>query len=107
VGQAQLAKNFGLSGDADTGPLSRQLALLDLARLPAGAAGQPFGSLGENLVAEGLDLAALPPGTTLRIGDALLELAGPLEGGPLVAAKVRLGGIVTEGDQLVVESVPD
>lgn len=104
VGQAQLAKNFGLSGDADTGPSSRQVALLDRRRLAPGAASGPFGALGENLVVDGLDLGALAPGATVRIGDALLEMTGPVPDGPLFSAKVRLPGIVTEGDQIFVES---
>ena len=105
VGQAQLNKNFGVSGDADVGSDSRQVALLDLRDAPEGA-GNPWGSLGENLVVEGLPLRDYPIGTTIRIGDALLELTGPETFGPLVTAKVRLAGIVTEGDQLVVESEP-
>jgi hypothetical protein len=109
VGQAQLARGFGLSGDADAGPGGRQLALLDPAALDPGQApgpGSSWGSLGENLVIEGLDLRALPPGTRLRIGDALVELTGPEPGGPLVTARVRLAGIVTAGDQVAVESRP-
>ncbi|MDR2456053.1 MAG: hypothetical protein LBE49_05600 [Deltaproteobacteria bacterium] len=106
VGQAQLAKNFGLSGDADTGPASRQVALLDVRDAPAGAVGPPWGSMGENLVLEGLPLRDYPAGTKMRIGDALLELGGSAEGGPMVCAKVLLAGIVTEGDQASIESLP-
>lgn len=105
VGQAQLNKNFGLSGDADVGPDSRQVALLDVKDAPAGPKAA-WGSLGENLVVEGLPLRDYTLGTKIRIGDVLLELTGLEMVGPLVTAKVCLAGIVTEGDQLVVESEP-
>ncbi|MDR2442975.1 MAG: hypothetical protein LBE31_05585 [Deltaproteobacteria bacterium] len=107
VGQAQLVKNFGLSGDADSGALGRQVSLLStgLKMAPVGEE-QPPGSKGENLAVSGLDLASIKPGTTLRCGDALLEFVGPIEGTSLYQAKVRLAGIVTEGDQLVIEHVP-
>jgi hypothetical protein len=107
VGQAQLVKNFGLSGDADTGPDARQVTLLDRAGYPArGEANPPPrpGAFGENLLLDGLDLASLAPGTTLRAGDALLVLYGRIPGGPLYGARVRLAGIVTEGEQIVVET---
>ena len=115
VGQGQLTKNFGLSGDADVGPDSRQVGLLDLRDAPEGG-GPPWGASGENLVVEGLSLRDLPIGATLRIGDALLEISGPAEPAPfsaerlapasIIAAKVRLAGIVTEGDQVEVETLP-
>ncbi|MDR1546841.1 MAG: hypothetical protein LBU12_09090 [Deltaproteobacteria bacterium] len=105
VGQAQLAKNFGLSGDADVGPHGRQLALLDQADFAArGEPAAAYGAGGENLVIEGLDLRQLKPGTKLRSGDALMELVELL--GPerlLYRAKALLAGIVTEGDQIYVE----
>jgi MOSC domain-containing protein YiiM len=100
VGQAQLAKNFGLSGDCDAGPGGHQLALIQRSAYAADGDGpQKYGALGENLVVEGIDLASLAPGSNLRSGDALMLLAGPdPAGGPLFHAKVLLAGIVTEGD---------
>jgi hypothetical protein len=109
VGQAHVAKNFGLSGDADTGPRSRQVALLDLAEFLSRSVHQPdlaYGHSGENLVVDGLDFRSLKPGATLRIGDALLEFVGPVAGSQLYQAKARLAGIVTEGDQIVIETNP-
>ncbi|MDR1051943.1 MAG: hypothetical protein LBP95_12930 [Deltaproteobacteria bacterium] len=102
VGQAQLVRNFGLSGDCDAGPGGGRLTLLSREGRPAPSPGDPgagCGSLGENLVVGGLDLASLPPGSRLRCGDALLSLLGEApEGGGLFLAGVVLAGIVTEGD---------
>jgi MOSC domain-containing protein YiiM len=106
VGQAQIAKNFGLSGDADVGPHARQLALLDLDDFSALAVADPtawYGSSGENMVVEGLGLKNLRPGTRIRSGDALMELVGPEPGGRLFRARAILAGIVTEEDQILVE----
>ncbi|MDR0354726.1 MAG: hypothetical protein LBJ64_03190 [Deltaproteobacteria bacterium] len=109
VGQAQLARNFGLSGDADAGAHGRQVALLDEADYLSERALDPnrsFGAAGENLVVSGLDLRALNKGATLRSGDALIEFVGPIAGGRLFEAKARLAGIITEGDQILVETNP-
>lgn len=103
VGQGQLLKNFGLSGDCDTGPGSTQLVLLSQTgpispQGPKAAGG--YGSQGENLAIT-LDLSPFPPGTRLRSQDALIELTG--RDPPLYTARVILPGIVTEGDPIVVE----
>jgi TatD DNase family protein len=103
IGQAQLLKNFGLSGDCDAGPAGPQLQLMSLGDFNLQKAELPhllFGQLGENLVVT-LDLAHLSPGTRLRAGDALLELSSASP--PLYQAKVILPGIVTEGDTINVE----
>jgi MOSC domain-containing protein YiiM len=110
IGQAQLIRNFGLSGDADAGPGNYQVILMDRRYIPFDPEGikmPPYGATGENLVIEGLDLHAMKAGTTLRCGDALLELVGPIvPPGPLFSAKVRLDGIITEDDQIEVEREP-
>ncbi|MDR3205349.1 MAG: hypothetical protein LBV23_11530 [Deltaproteobacteria bacterium] len=103
VGQAQLVKNFGLSGDCDSGPKGRQLALLSQVDWQKSKEVHPdlsFGALGENLVVS-LELAQLPKGARLRISDALIELTAYKA--PLYEAKVVLAGIVTEGDPVVIE----
>jgi MOSC domain-containing protein YiiM len=109
VGQAQLARNFGLSGDADAGPHGRQVTLMNQSDFLSMSANQEilrYGATGENLVIEGLNLRTVKPGSTLRCGDALLEFVGPIAGCPLFEAKARLAGIITEGDQILVESSP-
>lgn len=103
IGQGQLLKNFGLSGDCDAGPDGDQLILLsqgDWDDLKTRTPSLVYGSMGENLVVS-MNLSSLPLGTRLRSGDALMELtrAEP----PLYAARVVLAGIVTEGDPIVVE----
>ncbi|MDR2387318.1 MAG: hypothetical protein LBE80_07030 [Deltaproteobacteria bacterium] len=101
VGQGQLLKNFGLSGDCDTGPSSSQLVIScqddqALANGPVGG----WGLRGENLVIT-LDLTGIPVGTRLRSQDALIELTGTK--GPFFTARVLLPGIVTQGDPIIVE----
>jgi MOSC domain-containing protein YiiM len=103
VGQGQLLKNFGLSGDCDTGPASTQLVLLcqgDQVLETAPKESLGYGSLGENLVIT-LDLTGLPLGTRLRSQDALIELTSAQA--PLFTAKVLLPGIVTVGDPIIIE----
>ncbi|MDR1083989.1 MAG: hypothetical protein LBP22_03810 [Deltaproteobacteria bacterium] len=102
VGQAQLVRNFGLSGDCDAGPGS-QLYLLsqkDFLALKEINPALVYGASGENLAVT-MDLTLLPPGTRLRSGDALLELTAVKS--PLCGARVILAGIVTEGDPILVE----
>jgi MOSC domain-containing protein YiiM len=101
VGQAQLVKNHGVNGDLDS--LAHFLTLLSEKDYLALKAQQPdliYGALGENLVVS-LELTHLRPGQRLRSGDALIELTERSE--PLHRARVILNGIVTVGDQIVVE----
>ena len=80
VGSCRLRKNHGLVGDAHAGDWHRQVSLLSLDKIrafnAAGGAGGAVGDgdFGENLVVDGIDLAALPVGTLLRAGTALLEV---------------------------------
>jgi MOSC domain-containing protein YiiM len=102
VGQAQLVRNFGLSGDCEAEP-GGQLYLLsqkDFLALKRINPALIYGISGENLAVT-MDLTPLPPGTRLRSGDALLELTTVKS--PLYRARVILAGIVTEGDQILVE----
>jgi hypothetical protein len=105
VGQAQLVKNFGLSGDCEAGPggpvylLSQKDYLAHWENIPD-LLDLKYGFLGENLVVT-LDLSDLKIGTRLRAGDALMELtqANP----PLYRTRVLLAGIITEGDPIIIE----
>lgn len=77
VGRRMLMAGHGLAGDAHAGPWHRQVSLLSYDKIRAfnEAGGSVIdGDFGENLVVEGIDLAALPPGTNLRIGETLLEV---------------------------------
>ncbi len=77
VGSALLRRDHGVVGDAHAGTGHRQVSLLSKEKIRAfnaagGMAGD--GDFGENLVVDGIDLAALPVGTRIRAGEALLEV---------------------------------
>ena len=74
---AVLRENHGLENDAHAGSGHRQVSLLSLEKIEdfqKRGALVSYGDFGENLVVSGLDLAGLPVGTRLGIGDALLEI---------------------------------
>ena len=124
VGRGELQADWGLAGDAHAGHWHRQVSLLSADKIAAfnakGANVQP-GAFGENLVVEGLDFRAMPVGTRLRCGQALLEITQigkechshcaifhrvgdcimPREG---VFAKVLKSGPVAVGDTMTVEA---
>ena len=126
VGHGELQADWGLAGDAHAGHWHRQVSLLSADKIAAfnakGANVQP-GAFGENLVVEGLDFRAMPVGTRLRCGQALLEITQigkechshcaifhrvgdcimPREG---VFAKVLESGPVAVGDVMRVEARP-
>ena len=126
VSQATLVAGHGLAGDAHAGPWHRQLSLLDVAavhELEGGGPPFPPGTFGENLRLEGVDLAALGPGSRLtvggcelritqvgktchtrcgvweRTGDCVMPRAG-------VFAEVVRGGTVSDGDPVEVLEEP-
>lgn len=74
---AWLKVGWGIEGDAHGGNWHRQVSLIGAEAVDAfnerGAAVKP-GSFGENLVVSGINFRALPMGTRLSIGEALLEL---------------------------------
>ena len=77
VPEARLVEDWGVEGDAHAGKWHRQVSLLSFEKIEAfraRGADVDFGAFGENLVVEGFDLSALPVGTRLRVGEALLEL---------------------------------
>ncbi|MDN5332160.1 MAG: molybdopterin adenylyltransferase [Tepidanaerobacteraceae bacterium] len=122
VGKARLIEDFGLEGDAHAGSWHRQVSLLAKESIEKmkkmGLAVGP-GDFAENITTEGIDLARLPVGTRLKIGDALLEVTQigkechsgcaifkqvgqcimPREG---IFARVLRGGVVSEGDEIKV-----
>ena len=127
VGRGELQADWGLAGDAHAGHWHRQVSLLSAEKIAAfnakGANVQP-GAFGENRVVEGLDFRAMPVGTRLRCGQALLEITQigkechshcaifhrvgdcimPREG---VFAKVLESGPVAVGDVMTVEARPE
>ena len=78
VGRSMLVKNLGLEGDAHAGFAHRQVSLLAMESIEkmiaAGLQVGP-GDFAENLTTTGINLAALPVGTRLKVGkEAILRV---------------------------------
>ena len=72
-----LQKDWGLKNDAHGGHWHRQVSLLSYDKVKAfneSGGGVSHGDFGENLLVEGMDLAALPVGTVIKCGQAVLEV---------------------------------
>lgn len=69
----RLVEGLGIEGDRRARPGSSRQVLL-MAEENCDAFGLAPGEVRENIVTRGLDLQALPPGTRLGIGAALLEI---------------------------------
>ena len=68
---------FGIENDAHAGKWHRQVSLLSadsVAEFNRKGAGVSDGDFGENLLVEGIDLKALPVGTTLKAGSVILRV---------------------------------
>jgi MOSC domain-containing protein YiiM len=73
-----LVAGLGIEGDAHAGPGKRQVSLLadeDIDTMRARLSTLAPGDFAENITTRGIDLASLPLGTKLRIGDAVLEIS--------------------------------
>lgn len=122
VHRANIIENWGLEGDAHAGRWHRQVSLLSRDKVIAFnrlGAEVTDGAFGENLLVDGIDFRALPVGTRLRCGQAVLEITQigkechqgcairqrvgdcimPREG---VFARVLHGGSIAEGDEMTV-----
>jgi MOSC domain-containing protein YiiM len=77
VERAVLREGHGIEGDAHAGNWHRQVSLLadeDIALMRGRGIRIGFGDFAENITTRGIDLAALPIGARLQLGDALLEV---------------------------------
>jgi len=77
IAQAVLIENRGIEGDAHAGDWHRQVSLLaqeDVDEMIKKGAKVNCGDFAENITTEGIDLANLPLGTILNLGDAVLEV---------------------------------
>ncbi len=124
VKSGYFAAGWGIDGDAHAGCWHRQVSLLSADKIAAfnqKGAGVVPGAFGENLVVEGFDFRALPVGTLLRCGEALLEMTQigkechshceiykkmgdcimPREG---VFARVLEPGVIAVGDEMTIEA---
>lgn len=123
VSEVLLRAGHGIEGDAHAGPWHRQVSLLateSVAPMRAVLPDLPAGAFAENILTGGLALKALPIGTRLRVGGALLEVTQigkechkdcairqqvgdcvmPREG---IFARVLTGGAVRPGDPITIE----
>ena len=77
VEEIRLEAGHGIVGDAHAGPGHRQVSLLaneSVDALRARGLAPRAGDFAENILTEGAALRALPVGTRLRVGSALLEV---------------------------------
>ena len=77
VERAVLREGHGIEGDAHAGGWHRQVSLLadeDIALMRGKGIEIGFGDFAENITTRGIDLASLPIGARLQLGDALLEV---------------------------------
>ena len=77
VGRAYLDTGIGIAVDAHSGTWHRQISLLSWSsfeKMKALGADVFYGDFAENLTVDGLEVARLPLGTRLKIGEALLEV---------------------------------
>ena len=75
IPRADIRARHGIEGDAHAGPGHRQLSALadeSIARMRRKIPDLTHGAFGENLVTSGLDWRAIPVGSRLRIGDAVV-----------------------------------
>ncbi|HHV79891.1 MAG TPA: MOSC domain-containing protein [Firmicutes bacterium] len=77
VDEALLMPDYGIKGDAHAGPGKRQVSLLGVEDIKAmkekGFSVGP-GDFAENISISGIDIARLPVGTRLSIGETELEI---------------------------------
>ena len=123
VNEAYIRADWGIEVDAHSGDWHRQVSLLSLSsveKMRALGAEIDFGDFAENLTVTGIDVALLPIGTHLQIGETEMEVTQigkechnkacaikkqvgtcvmPTEG---IFAKVLSSGWVRVGDQLTV-----
>jgi MOSC domain-containing protein YiiM len=77
VAHAVLREGHGLEGDAHAGDWHRQVSLLadeDIQTMRGRGIELGYGDFAENVTTRGVDLGALPVGTRLNLGTALLEI---------------------------------
>ena len=123
IHEAVVIEDFGIEKDAHAGKWHRQVSLLSYEKIEEfKAKGAPLqdGAFGENLIVSGFDFKSLPIGTKFRCNDVLLELTQigkqchsgceiyKIMGDCIMSregvfTRVLHGGIIREGDELVIE----
>ena len=77
VERARLRENHGIVGDAHAGDWHRQVSLLaeeEIDTMRGKGVELHYGDFAENITTRGVDLASLPVGTRLHLGEVLLEV---------------------------------
>lgn len=77
IGEAILAKDWGIQGDAHAGHWHRQVSLLSYEKIEEfrkKGADIELGAFGENLIVSGYDFRNLAVGTRFQCGEAVLEM---------------------------------
>lgn len=77
VGEAYIRADWGIEVDAHSGDWHRQVSLLSLSsvkKMRALGAVIDYGDFAENLTVDGIDVATLPIGTLLQIGEVQMEV---------------------------------
>lgn len=78
VSKLKFIVEHGIEGDAHAGPGKRQVSLLadeDIDTMRTRLSTLEPGDFAENITTRGIDLASLPVGTRLMIGNAVLEIS--------------------------------
>jgi MOSC domain-containing protein YiiM len=101
VESAQLVAGYGIENDRKGGHPRRQINIMSQATLDAlaeeGYKTDP-GEMGEQMIASGIDLDALPVGTRLQLGDqAVIEVTTPRTGCDRFAHIQGFDPALTEG----------
>lgn len=123
----EVRQRHGIIGDAHAGDWHRQISLLaseSVDKMKKVFPDIPTGAFAENILTEGIEVAALPVGTRLAVGDTILEITQigkechndcairkqvgdcvmPREG---VFAIVLKEGTIKSGDEIRVDTVPE
>ncbi|NLB53536.1 MAG: MOSC domain-containing protein [Syntrophomonadaceae bacterium] len=77
IDKAYVKADWGIEVDAHSGEWHRQVSLLSLSsveKMRAMGADVHYGDFAENLTVDGIDVAVLPLGTRLKIGEAEIEV---------------------------------
>ncbi len=77
INEAYIKSDWGIEVDAHSGEWHRQVSLLSLSsveKMRAMGAAIDFGDFAENLTVDGIDVALLPLGTRLRVGEVEMEV---------------------------------
>ena len=77
VDQIEVKRNLGIPGDAHAGDWHRQISLLaseSVDKMKERFPDIPVGAFAENILTEGIELATLPVGSKLMVGNSLLEV---------------------------------